>query len=102
MTLAVIMPRSGAHHAHPAPCKKRTAPLSHNRSATESAFEGLGILSDCTHTHRCSGDQSLEAVESTRINVQLGGNTGLHQSHRIFDVFIAHQIELTDHHKRGW
>src|SRR5439155_16824715 len=43
--------------------------------------ERLGILVDCTDTHRCIGDQSIEAVKGTGIDMQLGGNTSLHQSH---------------------
>ncbi len=47
------------------------------RCATEPTFERLGILVNCADTHCCIGDQSLEAVKGTGIDMQLGGNTSL-------------------------
>jgi hypothetical protein len=37
--------------------------------AIEAMFERLGIHVDCADAHRCVDDQSLEAVEGTRIDM---------------------------------
>ncbi|WP_420917099.1 hypothetical protein [Dictyobacter halimunensis] len=45
---------------------------------------------------RKSRRETIEAVEGTWIGMQFGGNTSLHQTCRILNIFVAQQIGLVN------